>query len=294
MVCAAAQAAVAAVAAGSAAAVAASSAAAGPNNLPSSSLGGGSGAPGDGDTLYVSRVASALGGFPREWVGKSPSSGKSLLSRHCFGKSHSPSSSAAAASAVCPAKLPEVTLLEEPTDTENAPPALVQPGRTAVPASTAFPCSAVSTTACGPMPPSPPFGRRQTHSELCPHYMARQPNVRQQSTLSLVARRAAGHITEGGGRFSFPGGRPRYHYVTITSRWQVHPSMRRILVTWLVELYDELELPPKVLVHAVFQVDRCCPRPNPTPPRRPPPHTRHNDDVDTMQKSPRAPVHTGH
>ena len=37
---------------------------------------------------------------------------------------------------------------------------------------------------------------------------------------------------------------------------EVNASMRRILINWLVELYDELEMPVDVLLQAVHQVDR--------------------------------------
>lgn len=37
---------------------------------------------------------------------------------------------------------------------------------------------------------------------------------------------------------------------------EVNASMRRILVDWLVELYDELELPPEALLQAIYQSDR--------------------------------------
>jgi hypothetical protein len=37
---------------------------------------------------------------------------------------------------------------------------------------------------------------------------------------------------------------------------QVDASMRRILVEWLIELYDELRLSAEVLLTAVHQVDR--------------------------------------
>jgi len=37
---------------------------------------------------------------------------------------------------------------------------------------------------------------------------------------------------------------------------EVNASMRTILVKWLVELYDELELPADALLHGIFHVDR--------------------------------------
>ena len=37
---------------------------------------------------------------------------------------------------------------------------------------------------------------------------------------------------------------------------EVSSPMRRILVDWLVELYEELNLPPESLLDGVYQVDR--------------------------------------
>ena len=36
---------------------------------------------------------------------------------------------------------------------------------------------------------------------------------------------------------------------------EINPSMRRILVDWLIELYEELQLPTEVLLHGVHHVD---------------------------------------
>ena len=67
------------------------------------------------------------------------------------------------------------------------------------------------------------------------------------------ARRALWPLDGGGGR--------RLHARKLCPFYmcrqlEVNASMRTILVKWLVELYDELELPADALLHGIFHVDR--------------------------------------
>ena len=59
----------------------------------------------------------------------------------------------------------------------------------------------------------------------------------------------------GGGAWPFVGSGAAVCPYYMCRQEEINPSMRRILVDWLIELYEELQLPTEVLLHGVHHVD---------------------------------------
>ena len=63
-------------------------------------------------------------------------------------------------------------------------------------------------------------------------------------------------LVEGpGGAWPFVGSGAAVCPYYMCRQEEINPSMRRILVDWLIELYEELQLPTEVLLHGVHHVD---------------------------------------